>query len=74
MAKNPLSQMMAQAVQPGIVQAPPGKIGAKPKPVAPPKGVQKTAPQGAPPGLAPPAPVAPRKGFGGKPAPKPFGR
>ena len=73
MAKNSISAMMAQAVQPGIVQAPPGKLGAKPKAVAPPKGVQKTAPGGPLPGKAPPPPVAPRKGFGGKPASKLFG-
>ena len=74
MAKNPLGQMMAQAVQPGIVQAPPGKLGAKPKAVAPPKGVQKTAPGGPLPGKAAPPPLKPGGGFrGGMKAPKPFG-
>ena len=75
MAKNPIANMMAQAVAPGIVQAPPGKVGSKStKAVAPPKGVQKSIPAAPSPGLPPPQPVAPRKGFGGKPAPKPFGR
>ena len=73
MAKNPLGTMLAQAVTPGVVQAPPGKIGGKPKAVAPPKGVQKSIPAAPSPGKFPPPPVAPRKGFGGKPAPKPFG-
>ena len=73
MAKNPIANMMAQAVAPGIVQAPPGRIGGKPKAVAPPKGVQKSIPAAPSPGLPPRQPVAPRKGFGGKPAPKPFG-
>ena len=74
MAKNPIANMMAQAVAPGIVQAPPGRIGAKPKAVAPPKGVQKTIPAAPSPGKFPPPPVKPRGGFkGGMPAPKPFG-
>jgi len=69
MAKNPIANLMAQAVAPGTVKAP-GK-----KSVPPPKGVQKTAPLGPPPGKPPPAPVAPRKGFGGKPPPPlPFGK
>ena len=66
MARNPLGTMMAQAVRPGSVPAPGGKS------VPAPKGVQKTAPAGPPPGLPPKPPVAPRKGFGGRPAPKPF--
>jgi hypothetical protein len=74
MAKNPVASMLAQAVAPGVVQAPPGKIGAKPKAVAPPKGVQKTAPGGPLPGKAPPPPLKPGKGFGGRPAPKSFGK
>ena len=38
MAKNPIAQMMAQAVAPGVVRAPPGKVGSKStKAVAPPK-------------------------------------
>lgn len=75
MAKNPLSQMMAQAATPGPVQnVPPGKLGGKTKSVPVPKGVQKSAPLGPPPGKQAPPPPAPRKGFGGKPAPKlPFG-
>ena len=75
MAKNPLGTMLAQAVTPGVVQAPPGKIGGKPKAVAPPRGVQKSIPAAPSPGLPPPPPVKPRQGFGGKPAPKlPFGK
>jgi hypothetical protein len=76
MAKNPLGQMMAQAVTPGAVKSvPPGKIGtSSTKSVPVPKGVQKTTSLGPAPGKPPPQPVAPRKGFGGKPAPKPFGK
>ena len=73
MAKNPIATMMAQAVAPGVVQAPPGRLGAKTKPVAPPKGVQKAIPAAPSPGKTPPPPVKPRQGFGGRPAPKPFG-
>jgi hypothetical protein len=58
---------MAQAVKPGSVKAPSGKS------VPPPKGVQKSVPTGPPPGRPAPPPVAPGKGFGGKPAPKQFG-
>ena len=68
MAKNPIANMMAQAVRPGSVPAPGGKA------VPAPKGVQRTAPAGPPPGLPSPPPVAPRKGFGGKAALKPFGK
>ena len=75
MAKNPLSQMMAQAVTPGPVQGvPPGKLGAKPKSVPVPKGVQKTASLG-------PLPASQRrrrsrleKASAARPAPKPFGK
>ena len=74
MAKNPLANMLAQATTPGVVSAPPGKIGSTGvKRVAPPKGVQKTIPAAPTPGLPPPPPVKPRTGFGGKPAAKPFG-
>lgn len=72
MAKNPIASMLAQAVTPGVVKAPPGKIGAKPKAVAPPKGVQKATSLGPAPGKAPPPPVKPRAGFGGKKAPPSF--
>ena len=77
MAKNTIAGMMAQAVKPGTVQAPPGKVGAKgTKAVAPPKGVQKTAPGGPLPGKAPPPPLQPGQGFKGgmKPPSKPFGK
>ena len=76
MAKNPLANMLAQATTPGIVQAPPGKVGSKStKAVAPPKGVQKSIPAAPSPGLPPPQPVAPRKGFGGGiPPANPFGK
>jgi hypothetical protein len=63
MAKDPLANMMAQAVKPGSVPAPGGKT------VAPPKGVQKTAPTGFQPGKSapPPPPPASRKPAFGKP-------
>ena len=76
MAKNPIANMMAQAVAPGPVQnVPPGKIGGKSKSVPVPKGVQRSAPQGPPPGKPAPAQPKPTKGFGGRPAPAPpFGK
>ena len=67
MAKNPIASILAQSVAPGSVPAPGGKK------VPPPKGVQKSAPQGPLPGKAPPPQPKPGKGFGGKPKPAPFG-
>ncbi len=64
MAKNPLANMMAQAVKPGSVAAPGGKS------VPPPKGVLKSAPAPFPPGKNAPAPPPPPTRSGGFMKPK----